>query len=795
MGCILGTTTQVPGRVQFGLFNADLSSGTLSKRGIPVHIQEKPFQILRLLLQRHGELVTREELHRQLWPADTFVEFDEGLNTAIGKLRNALGDSAERPAFIETVRGKGYRFIASVSNGVDGAADGEKIVADAPTEVVRPAMAAPRTRSWPLLLASLLAVTSLVLILAFSWRSRLRPKLSLTDKDTIVIADFTNSTGEAVFDDPLREALITQLQQSPLLSVVSDSRLRETLRLMHRSPNDRITPAIGNDLCQRVGSKAVIEGSIGRLDEEYVVGLKALACGSGDSLARVEVQSASKEAVLNALRSAASQLRRNLGESIASIQKFDPPAEQATTTSLEALRAYSVGRRTLSGVGNAAAVPLFQQAIRLDPTFAMAYASLGSAYSNLNETSLSEEATKKAYELRQYVGQREAWYIETHYYQITLRDLEKARQIYEVWQHMYPRDIFPLHNLTDIYDASGQFERSLAQEREALRVDPSYGLSVGGLLLHLCNLNRISDARSAAEEARKNNLELPIRGVPLYFLAFLEGDEATMAAELSWAKDKPGDEDIMLSFQSDTDAFYGRLSQSRDLSLEAVRSAFRAKEIETAAMWQVSSALREAEFGNQSRAREEAKRALAIFPGIDVRILAAMTFARIGDVSRAATLVSDLQRTHPQDTLLNSYWQPSIAAAIALRQRNPSKALDLLRAASSYELGISSPSAYSSTLYPVFLRGEAYLALHRPKEAEAEFQKFVDYRGAVKNSPLGALALLQLARAKTMSGDSAGAKHTYECLLASWKHADPQLMALKQAKSEYKKMTDPASAK
>jgi tetratricopeptide (TPR) repeat protein len=618
-------------------------------------------------------------------------------------------------------------------------------------------------------------------------RRPMRSMAPLTEKDTIVVVDFTNSTGEAVFDDPLREALVTELQQSPFLSVVSEQTIRETLRLMHRGPTDRITAAIGSDLCQRVGSKALVEGSISKLGREYVVGLNAMACGLGDSLARVEVQTATKEGVLKALDSAVAQLRRTLGESFTSIQKFDAPIEQATTASLEALRAYSIGRKVLTMDNAAPAVPWFQQAIRLDPTFAMAYASLGTAYANMNETSLSIEATTKAYELRHYAGEREAWYIESHYYAMALRDYESARQIYEVWQRMYPRDILPHHNLTDIYDASGQFERSLAQERDALGLDPSYGLSVGGLLLRLCNLNRLSEARAAAEAARKKSLESAIKGVPLYMLAFLNGDEAGMAAELSWGKDNPGNEDLMLSLQSDTEAFFGRLDQSRELSREAVASALRAKENETAAIWQISAALREIEFGDRFRARVDANRALAIFPGIDVRILAALTFARIGDVLRAEQLLRELEQARSQDTIFNSYWQPTVAAAIELRRRNPVKALDLLRATSSYELGISAPSGYSASLYPVFLRGEAYLALHRPNEAAREFQKFLDYRGAVKNFPLGALALLQLARAKTMVGDEAGAYNLYEGFLMLWKRADPSLTLLRQAEAEYRK--------
>jgi eukaryotic-like serine/threonine-protein kinase len=628
----------------------------------------------------------------------------------------------------------------------------------------------------------------IILTLVFSFRRNLHSTVPLTDKDTIVVADFTNSTGEAVFDNPLREALVTELQQSPFLSVISDQKIRETLSLMHRAQNDRITGGVGSDLCQRVGSKALVEGSITRLGAEYVVGLKAVACGRGDSLARVEFQSGSKEGVVKALHSAAAQLRRRLGESIASIQKFDAPIEEATTPSLEALQAYSVGRKTLTTMDNAASVPWFQQAIRLDPTFAMAYASLGTAYSNLNETTLSEEATRKAYELRQHAGKREAWYIESHYYQMATRDLERARQVYEIWQLMYPRDVLPHHNLTDIYDAFGLFERSLAQESDALRVDPSYGLSVGGLLLRLCNLNRLSEARAAAEAARKRNLEPAIKGVPLYMLSFLNRDEAGMAAELSWAKDNPGDDDLLLSLQSDTEAFFGRLAQSRALSHEAVGSALRAREKETAATWQVSSALREAEFGEPDRARMEAARAISIYPGVDVRALAALAFARVGYVAKAQKLVSELSSARSEDTVLNSYWLPAIRASIELRRQNAAQAVEILRATAPCELGISAPSNYSATLYPIYLRGEAYLVLHRANEAEAEFQKFLDHWGAVKNSPLGALALLQLGRAHAMAGNTIEAQNMYEGFFALWKHADSGLRILRQAKAEYMKV-------
>jgi DNA-binding winged helix-turn-helix (wHTH) protein/tetratricopeptide (TPR) repeat protein len=780
-------TTQVKGRVRFGLFEADLSSGTLSKRGIPIHVQEKPFQILQILLQRRGELVTRDELRKQLWPADTFVEFDEGLNTAIGKLRNALGDSAERPAFVETVRGKGYRFIASISDYGNASVADEQLASGAKGEDVRDTRTGPEARSQRLLLPVAIVVVAAALSLGVLLQRSLQSAVPLTEKDTILIADFTNSTGDPVFDDSLREALTTELQQSPFLSVVSDQTVRETLRLMHHAPTDRITAVIGNDLCQRVGSKALVQGSIARLGSEYIIGLNAVACGPGDSLARVKVQSASKEGVLKALDSAAAQLRRKLGESIASIQRFDTRIEQATTTSLEALRAYSIGRKTLT-VDNAAAVPWFQQAIRLDPNFAMAYASLGTAYSNLNEISLAIEATKKAYELRQYTSERETWYIESHYYGIVLRDLERTRQIYEVWQHMYPRDFFSYHNLTDIYDFFGQYDRSLAAEREALRVDPLNGFGVSGLLLHYLNLNRLAEARTIAEAARKQNMESAIKGAPLYLLAFLSGDEPGMAGQLSWGKDNPGNEDLMLSFQSDTDAYFGRLKQSRELSHEAVGSALRASEKETAATWQVSSALREAELGDPDRARTEATRALSIYPGVDVRALAALAFARVGDVVKAQQLLSELGSARSEDTVLNSYWLPLIRASIELRRQNAAQAIEILRATAPCELGISAPSNYSATLYPVYLRGEAYLVLHRAKEAEAEFQKFLDHRGAVKNSPLGALALLQLARAHAMAGNSVDAQNMYEGFFTLWKHADPGLRILKQAKAEYMKV-------
>ncbi len=606
---------------------------------------------------------------------------------------------------------------------------------------------------------------------------------TLTEKDTIVLADFANTTGDPVFDDTLRQGLSVQLEQSPFLSLVSDQHIQQTLRMMGRPPDARLTFEIAQELCQRTESAAVLDGSIASLGSQYVLGLKAVNCRTGDSLAQEQTTADGKERVLKALGESAAKLRAKLGESLSSVQKLDTPIEQATTPSLEALQAYSLGRKTLVGKGDwAAAVPLFQQAIRLDPNFAMAYASIGVDYSNLGETSLASENTKKAYELRERTSEREKFYIESHYYHYVTGDLEKARQTYELWAQTYPRDLVPPNNLGVIYENLGEYDKALAESLDALRLDPGSGASYANLVAHYLYLNRLQDARATADEAQAKNLDSPSLRFKLYVLAFLKNDPAGMAQQVAWAADKPGVEDALLGGEADTAAYSGRLAKAREICRRAVTSAERAEEKENAAGNEAEAALREALFGNAAEARQRAAAALAFSTGRDVQLYTALALAFARDAARAQALANDLAKRLPEDTAVQFGYLPMIHAQLALSRNNASKAIETLRAAAPYELGAG------GGLYPVYVRGEAYLAESQGGEAATEFQKILDQRGVVGNEPIGALAHLGLARAYALQGDTAKARTAYNDFFALWKEADPDIPILVAAKAEYAKL-------
>ena len=603
----------------------------------------------------------------------------------------------------------------------------------------------------------------------------------LTDKDTIVIADFDNKTGDAVFDDTLRQGLTVQLEQSPFLSIVAEQAIQQTLRLMGHPAETKLTPEISREICQRIGSKAVIDGSIAQIGTQYLLTAKAVNCVSGESLASTEAQASDKNHVLDALGKTSSEIRSKLGESLSMVQKFDAPLEQATTSSLEALQAYSLGRKTLSGSDNSAAAPLFQRAIRLDPNFAMAYASLGAVYHNLGETSLATENTKKAYELREHVSEPEKFYIESHYYQSVTGNLEKARQVCELWARTYPRVAVPHNLLGGFYEYLGQYDKALEQHREDLRLMMS-GMGYAVLVYEYIELNRLEEARFTAKEAQAKNLDSPDLRLDLYALAFLQNDKEGMTKQVDWAAGKPGIEDILLSFEANTAAYSGRLRKAREFSRWAVDSAERAEEKEVAASHEADAAVREALFGNATEARQRAAGVLALSTGRDVEYAAALALALAGDVGRARTLADDLAKRFPEDTFVWFGYLPTIHAQLALDRNDASKATEALQAAAPYELG------YSFALYPAYVRGAAYLAGQHGSEAAVEFQKILDHRGIVGNSPISALALLQIGRAYAMQGDTAKARTAYQDFLTLWKDADPDVPILKEAKAEYAKL-------
>jgi serine/threonine protein kinase/tetratricopeptide (TPR) repeat protein len=639
----------------------------------------------------------------------------------------------------------------------------------------------------------LAAITTLALIALVAGGLYLRSRSAghlakgapLTEKDSVLLADFVNKTGDPVFDDALKQALTIQLSQSPFLNIVSDRKIEETLRLMGQPAAQHITPELTREVCLRTGSKATVLGSISNLGGQYVIGLNAIGCGSGDTLASEQGQAAGKRDVLKTLGKAAGKLRRKLGESLATVEEFDVPVE-ATTPSLEALKAYSMGGRTAHRTGDAQAIPFYKRAIELDTNFALAYQALGTSYFNLNQGDLAAENATKAYELRDRVSERERYRISTTYYHAVTGELEKAIEEYQLWSKSYPRDDTPHLNLGVIYQQLGQYDKAVVETQEALRLT-SRTTVYGNLAFECIALDRLDDAEKVLREAQAKGFDgLDIRG-NLYLLAFRRGDSKGMEKQLAWAAGRAGDEDAMLSGQADTDAYYGRLVRARDDSRRAVESAVRAGSKETAALWRAAAALREAEFGNTAAARQNAEEALSLQSGSDVKLLAALTLARAGDTAKAKRLVEQLERerTASTDTMLKLYCLPTIHGAIEISKNNPSQGILDLEAAAPYELG--GPLAFPY-LYPVWVRGHAYMAAQNGVAAAAEFQKLIDHPGIVMNQPIGSLAHLELGRAHALSGDNVKARASYQNFFTLWKDADPDIPILIAAKSEYAKL-------
>ena len=644
-----------------------------------------------------------------------------------------------------------------------------------------------RPRNRRLLRPGLAAAAVLVLAAGsvFLWRrAHAKP---LTDKDVLVLADFTNTTGDGVFDDTLKQGLSVQLEQSPFLNLVSERKVNETLKLMGRPAGDRLTPEVTREVCQRTGSKAMLVGSISGLGSQYVIGLKAVNCETGDVLAEAQEQAVAKEAVLKALDAAAVRLRSKLGESLSSVQKHATPVEEATTSSLEALKAYSLAVKTYYTKEATAALPFLKRAVELDPNFAMAYGAMSGAYSALNEVGRGAEYARKAYELREKVSERERVLIEGMYYFVATGELEKAAQTYELWQQTYPRDDLSYVDLGYVSAVLGNWEKALEEWRAALPLEPNVGVTYYLVGLAYMSLNRLDEAEAMYKQAEERKLESEILFQNRYWLAFLKGDAAQMAQLVSAATGKPGAEDLLLAAQADTEGWYGKLKNAHELTGRAMDSARRNDAKESAAAYESAAALREVESGNREQARAEANAALKLAPNRDVRVVAALALARAGDTTGAEKLAGELDKTFPLDTLVERYWLPTIRAGVALERKDPNRAIDLLKVASTIELsGLTGNLAIFMS--PAYVRGEACLMLRDGNRAAAEFQKFIDHRGLVVNFPWGALARLGLARAYALQGDTAKARAAYQSFLTLWKDADPDVPILKEAKAEYAKL-------
>ncbi len=801
------------GVFQFGDFQIDALARTLRREGAIVTLNYRVFDVLLYLVQNPGKALTRDELLKNVWP-DTFVD-ESSLVQSISVLRRALEEKPGDNRYIVTLPGRGYQFVSAVQvvpseNGNDfpeaaaGRSNSSGLILEQHTvqtsvvttseekEQVNPRI----SRSRPLMRA-VAAVAVLALLAGGYFYSHHRPML--TEKDAIVLSDFSNSTGDTIFDDTLKTALDVSLRQSPFLNVLSDSKVAETLQLMTRPVGTKLTPEVARELCLRAGSKAYIAGSIGSLGSEYVLGLKAVSCQNGEMLAEEQVTAASKEKVLDALGNAASKLRGELGESLATVQKFDVPLAQATTSSLEALQAYSLGQKAAGEKGVTASLPYFQRAIEIDPNFATGYWALGGQYTDLYQIERSNQYLSRAFQLREHASEREKLAITGMYYRTTTGELDKAAQTLQAETESYPRDADAYFILATVIAEQGQYEKAAEITRQALRLAPDHVVFYGGLAGCDLALQRFDEARKVLHDAQARKLDDVEQHIILYDLGFLSSDSAGMAGQQQWFADKPEYETFGLAQASDTEAYAGHMGKARELTRRALDSAVRTNSRENGAVWQAIAAQWEAAYGNPAEARRAAAEALKLAPASQsVEVEAAIAFAKAGDTVQAESLAQLLGKQFSLDTQMQSLWLPAIRAQLALDKKNPATALNALQSASPIELGNIPFVTNLSCLYPTYIRGEAYLAAGEGTAAAAEFQKILDHSGIVDTCWTGALAHLGVARANALqSRNSQGADAdaarvralaAYKDFLTLWKDADPDIPILKEAKAEYAKL-------
>ena len=638
---------------------------------------------------------------------------------------------------------------------------------------------------WPVVIGATLVI---VVAGVASWLYFARRAQALTDKDTIVLAEFANATGDLVFDGTLRQGLSAQLDQSPFLSLISDERIAHTLMLMAKPKDAQLTPDVARDVCQRTASAATIEGSISSLGSQYVLTLKAVNCRNGDLLAQEQVTAGGKEQVLNALGDAATKLRGKMGESLASVRKYNAPPENVTTPSLEALQAYTLGKQTMDVANDyAAAIPLFERAVSLDPNFAMAYLRLAQSYQPLSENDRCAENVRKAYALRERVSESEKLGISSFYDLVVTGNLEAARTSFQAWAQTYPRDEDPQVYLWFTYSSMGDYPKANAAALQALQLNPGSGNNYANLAYTYQWIDQLDQAKATVRESRAHNIDSPWLPLVLYVVNFLQRDAAEMQQQVATATGKPGVDDQILFLESETAASYGEFAKSRELTRRAADSAQRANEKEAAAEYKSHSAVREALAGDMPSAKRDAQASLALAAGRQVEGFSAIALGLAGDSAQAERLAADLGKRFSEDTVVKFNYLPMIRAATALHSGAGKRAIDALSASAPYELGETNTS-FTFALYPVYLRGEAYLADKQGAAAGNEFQKILDHAGLVGNAPLAALAHLGLGRAYALAGDSAKSNTAYQDFFALWKDADPDIPILKEAKAEYAKL-------
>jgi DNA-binding winged helix-turn-helix (wHTH) protein/tetratricopeptide (TPR) repeat protein len=758
-------------------FTLDLERGCLLRGTEEVKLRPKVFETLKYLVLNDNRLVAKDELIQALWP-DSFVT-EDSLVQCLVELRRALGDEAQ--ACIKTVPRRGYVFTASVVRGEPVPAT--PIAAPPATPVAPPAahVAPPRRRVIALVG---LAFATLAISIYLAYNRTPSGTSAFTEKDSVLIADFVNTTGDEVFDGTLRQALAVQLGQSPYLSIFPEERIRETLRYMGRSPGERVTRELAREIAQRQGVKALLAGSIAGLGRHYVINLEAVNAASGEALVRDQVEAESREQVLARLGEASARLREKLGESLASIDKFAAPIEQATTSSLEAFKAYDLGRQRHFGGQYFEAIPLYRRAVELDPNFAIAYAALGITYGTAREFDLAAQFSRRAFELRERVSERERFYISARYYMDVLDDGDKAIEVLELWKQTYPRDFVPRTNLAARYVAIGRHERALEEAREGLRLNPDAGVAYAGVAHSAICLHRYQDARAVVEQALARRLEPPYSRYMLYGIAFLEGDGAAMQQQVDGVAGTPT-EAGMLALQSATAAYAGQVRKARELTSRAVALARSQGLTEGAGLYAAGDALWEAAYGNCRQAQRSAAGTLAISRGRFALSWSALALALCGESDQAQELAAEMRRRYPQDSFFSTSWLPMIQAALELQGGDPADAVERLQPAARGELGTN------AALWPAYLRGLALLAQGKAGEAGVEFKKVLDHKGVLAPKDFNPVAIvlyplaqLGRARAAARSGDGEASRQAYQELLALWEDADAELPVLRAAQRE-----------
>jgi len=752
---------------RFGIFEANFETGEFLRKGVRVKLQEQPFRLLQVLLESAGEIVSRESMRQQLWPGNTFVDFDASLGVAVGKLREALGDDADNPRFIETIPRRGYRFLAPV----------QQTSRNPELATLASVASSSLPKSWRKAIS--VGVTLAVLLSSLVVYLKLRHHATLSQRDGIIVGDFSNSTGDPVFDGSLRRAVVVQLAQSPFFTIPPDNKIEETLQGLGRPPDEKLTPALAREVCQQAGAKAALTGAISQQRGTYLIVLEADRCADGNLLARQEMTAAGKNQVLPTLGRGIEDLRKRLGESRDSLHEYGVPIEQATTDSLEALKAYQLGLELRARDNSPKAIPAFQTAVALDSNFAMAYAQLGSAYSNRGETIAGSQYFKRAFELRSRVTEPERFYIAGRYFDIITGELEKSSENSELWEQTYPNDWVAYNGLANDANQMGRYETSIKAAQEAVLLNPNHTFGYTNLALGLLGTNRFNEAKAVCEEAVARRRDSDVIHISLYAMAFMEGNQKALQREMDLASGSQR-QPLMLYVEAKAAEAQGKMKEASRLFQQNVAQLQADRQLEIAANTMAYEALLNALIGRPQKARIMASASLRSGRGeIDLGS-AALAFALAGDAVQAKNIAEEFNRSYPLATLNMGVYSPMIQTVLAESRRPSSQEVtDMMKATLPYEFG------QEADLLPVYIRGQAYLKSSSGADAAREFQKILDHLGVDPVSPYISLAHLGLARADNLMGEKTKSLKEYEHFLQLWKNADNDIPILQTARREY----------